>query len=114
MEPETPPPGNGRSPVQELLLAGLGWVTLGAEAADELADELARRVAVERDEMRSAVNDVVAGWRSEARRLGVKQDELADQALRRLGLARRDEVDDLHLRVAQLEHRLRLLEAPRA
>jgi polyhydroxyalkanoate synthesis regulator phasin len=101
---------NGRSPLQELLLAGLGWMTLGAEAVDELADELSRRVTIERDEMRDAVRDVVGSWRAEARRLGARQDELTDQTLKRLGLARREEVDDLHLRVAQLEHRLRLLE----
>ena len=36
-------------------------------------------------------------------------------ALRELGLVTRDEWDDLELRVAQLEHRLRLVEnAPRA
>jgi hypothetical protein len=33
-----------------------------------------------------------------------------ERALGRAGLARREEVEDLALRVAQLEHRLRLLE----
>lgn len=106
----TPAEENGRTPLHELVLAGLGWLSLGVEAADELADELARRVGVERDEMRGAVHDTVASWRAEARKLGAHQDDLAAQALRRLGLARREEVDDLDLRVAQLEHRLRLLE----
>jgi hypothetical protein len=32
--------------------------------------------------------------------------------MRRLGLVRREEADDLALRVAQLEHRVRLLETP--
>lgn len=101
---------DGRS-LDELLLAGLGWVSMTAEAADELADDLARRVGIERDEMRGAVRDMVSSWRAEADRLGVRRSEASDRVLQRLGLARREDVEDLSLRVAQLEHRLRLLEA---
>jgi polyhydroxyalkanoate synthesis regulator phasin len=36
-----------------------------------------------------------------------------ERALAKAGLARREEVEDLALRVAQLEHRLRLLERDR-
>lgn len=97
-------------PLSELLLAGVGWASLGLEAADELADDLARRVGIDRVEMRSAVRDTLASWRNEAERLGVRRDEVVDRALAKAGLARRDEVEDLGLRVAQLEHRLRLLE----
>ncbi len=103
---------NGGRQLHELLLAGLGWLSLGVEAADELAEELAARVGVERGEMRDAVRDTISSWRAEARRVGAHQDELTDQMLRRLGLARREEVDDLQLRMAQLEHRLRLVERP--
>ena len=44
-------------PVSELLLAGIGWASLGLEAVDEVADDLARRVGVGRDAMRDAVRD---------------------------------------------------------
>jgi polyhydroxyalkanoate synthesis regulator phasin len=101
--------GDDRS-VSELLLAGIGWASLGIEAADEMADELARRVGVDRDAMRSAVQDTVASWRAELERLGVRRDEAIERALQKTGLVRREEVDDLALRIAQLEHRLRLLE----
>lgn len=100
---------DGRS-LDELLLAGLGWISMTAEAADELADDLARRVGIERDEMRGAVRDMVSSWRAEADRLGARRSEASDRLLQRLGLARREEVEDLSLRVAQLEHRLKLLE----
>jgi polyhydroxyalkanoate synthesis regulator phasin len=100
--------------VQQLLLAGVGWASEGVEAADAIADDLARRVGVERDTMRAAVRDTVASWRREAERLGLRGDELSDRALGRLGLARRDEIEDLDLRVAQLEHRLQLLEGESA
>jgi polyhydroxyalkanoate synthesis regulator phasin len=98
--------------LEQLLLAGLGWVSLTAEAVEEMADDLARRVGVEPERMRDAVQDVVAGWRREGARLGAMPADASEKALRRLGLVRREEMDDLALRVAQLEHRIRLLEKP--
>ena len=98
--------------LDEILLAGLGWATLTAEAVDDVADDLARRVGIERDTMRDAVRDVFSSWRAEAERLGSFPADASEKALRRLGLVRREEADDLALRVAQLEHRVRLLEKP--
>jgi len=102
--------GRDQRPLSELLLAGLGWATVGIEAVDELADDLARRLGIERDEMRSALRDAIVAWRRDAERLGTRGDEAVERALAKTGLARREEVDDLGLRVAQLEHRLGLLE----
>jgi polyhydroxyalkanoate synthesis regulator phasin len=96
--------------MSELLLAGIGWASMGVEAVEELADDLARRVGVDRQAMRSAMQDTVASWRSELERLGEHRDEAVERALAKAGLARREDVEDLALRVAQLEHRLRLLE----
>lgn len=100
----------GARSVSELLRAGIGFATLGVEAADELADDLARRVGIDRDAMRGAVRDTLQAWRSEADRLGVRRDEAMERAFAKAGLVRREEYDDLALRVAQLEHRIRLLE----
>jgi polyhydroxyalkanoate synthesis regulator phasin len=105
--------GAERGLLEQLLLAGVGWASLTADAADDLADDLARRVGIDRDEMRAAVRDALTGWRREAARLGVHRGEARERALGRLGLVRREEHDDLALRVAQLEHRLRLLERER-
>jgi polyhydroxyalkanoate synthesis regulator phasin len=96
--------------VSELLLAGVGLASLGAEVADRLADDISRRVGIERDAMRDAVRDTFAAWRSEAERLGAHRDDVVERSLRKAGVARREELEDLELRVAQLEHRLRLLE----
>ena len=104
------PADDGPRPVSELLLAGIGFASLGLEAADELADDLARRVGVDRDAMRGAVRDTLQAWRTESDRLGVRRDEAFERALAKAGLVRREEMDDLALRVAQLEHRIRLLE----
>ena len=99
--------------VSELLLAGIGWASLSVEALEEMADDLARRVGVDRDAMRDALGDTVASWRAELDRLGDRRDEALERTFARTGLARREEVEDLALRVAQLEHRLRLLERDR-
>jgi polyhydroxyalkanoate synthesis regulator phasin len=100
-----------RGPIETALLAGVGWASLTAEAADELADDLARRIGVERDELRRAVRDAFASWRRDAERAARRREEALERLVKRLQLARRDEIDDLNLRVAQLEHRLRLLES---
>jgi polyhydroxyalkanoate synthesis regulator phasin len=109
----SPEPANEPRPVSELLLAGIGWASMSVEAMEETADDLARRVGVDRDAMRDAVRDTVASWRAELERLGARRDEALERALAKTGLVRREEVEDLALRVAQLEHRLRLLERDR-
>jgi polyhydroxyalkanoate synthesis regulator phasin len=96
--------------VEELMLAGIGWLSLTAEAVDDMADDLARRVGVDAAKMREAVQDVVASWKRDAERAASVPGEATERTLKRLGVVRRDELDDLALRVAQLEHRVRLLE----
>jgi polyhydroxyalkanoate synthesis regulator phasin len=108
------PRSDGPRPVSELLFAGIGLASLGAEVADELADDLARRMGLDRDAMRGAVQDTFAAWRAEAERLGERRDDVVDRSLEKAGIVRREAIDDLELRVAQLEHRLRLLEDDRA
>ena len=63
-----------------------------------------------------AVEELFAELPSRARGGKEKLSEQATAALRSLvddlGLVMRDEIEELELRVAQLEHRLKLLEAP--
>ena len=108
------PRSDSPRPVSELLFAGLGIASLGAEVADELADDLARRMGLDRDAVRGAVRDTFAAWRAEAEQLGARRDEVVDRSLEKAGIARREAIEDLELRVAQLKHRLRLLEDDRA
>lgn len=107
--------GSDRGTVETLTLAGIGGLALLAQRADDLADELGRRLGVERDEMRTAISDVIESWRREAGRLGEGTGATAAKVVSDLGVASRAAVDDLELRVAQLEHRVKLLErSPRA
>jgi polyhydroxyalkanoate synthesis regulator phasin len=99
-----------RGPLETLGLAGVGAIALVAQHADELATELGTRLGVERDEVRSAIADVLDSWRREAVRLGESGGNMAARAASELGTASREAVEDLELRVAQLEHRVRLLE----
>jgi polyhydroxyalkanoate synthesis regulator phasin len=103
-------PGNDRGTLETLALAGLGAVALAAGRADELADELAGRLGIERDEVREALKDVLESWRREAGRVGERTSDAASKVAEELGVASRGAVDGLALRVAQLEHRLKLLE----
>lgn len=102
-----------RSLLERLALAGIGAVALTAERADALADELAERGSVQRDEARSTIEELRTRWRGDAVRLGERGGARASGFLRELGLVTRADVDELELRIAQLEHRLRLVEARR-
>ena len=102
-------------PVRRLALALVGAVALTAERADELADTLAERGGMSKDEVRAWIDEATTRWRGDAVRVGERAGATLHGALRELGLVTRDEWDELELRVAQLEHRLRLLESrPRA
>ena len=63
-----------------------------------------------KEEVRTWIDEATARWRGDAARLGERAGATLHDVLRDLGLVTRDEWDELELRVAQLEHRLRLLE----
>jgi polyhydroxyalkanoate synthesis regulator phasin len=66
------------------------------------------------DELRSLFDDLGSRGRGDAVRVGEGTKRRVQELARELGLVTRDEWDELELRVAQLEHRLRLLEDPPA
>ena len=91
-------------------LAALGAVALTADRADALADELAKAGGMRRDETREVIEQATRRWRGEAVRIGEKTGAGLEGVFRQLGLVTRAEHEELELRVAQLEHRLRLVE----
>jgi polyhydroxyalkanoate synthesis regulator phasin len=62
------------------------------------------------DEARSLFDDATGRWRGDALRLGEGTRRKLQELAREIGLVTRDDWDELELRVAQLEHRLRLIE----
>jgi polyhydroxyalkanoate synthesis regulator phasin len=104
--------GTLRELLGQLGLAAVGAVSLTAERADRLADELAARGGMRREEARSIIEDMTGRWRAEASRVGERTSGALDDLFSNLGLVTRDDYEELELRVAQLEHRLKLLEPP--
>ena len=64
--------------------------------------------------LRQLVDELAAQLRSGVEKFGDLPQETGERIARELGLVRREELDSLELRLAQLEHRLRLLENPTA
>jgi polyhydroxyalkanoate synthesis regulator phasin len=97
-------------PVKRFALALVGAVALTAERADELADALASRGGMSRDDVRTWIDEATTRWRGDAVRVGEKAGATVNGVLHELGLVTREEWDELELRLAQLEHRMRLVE----
>ena len=62
------------------------------------------------DELRALLDEFAARWRGDAVPVGEGRRHRLRDLFRELGLVTRDDWDELELRVAQLEHRMRLLE----
>ena len=95
---------------EEMLLAGVGAVALTKERTDELVGELAGKGKLTQEDARDLVDEVMRRWRGDALRLGERASWTFASFFRELGLVTRREYEELELRLAQLEHRLRLVE----
>jgi polyhydroxyalkanoate synthesis regulator phasin len=102
--------GGLRDLAEEILLAGVGAVAITKERADELVGELTQKGRLTQDDARDLVDEVVGRWRGDALRVGERASSSLGSFFRELGLVTRLEYEELELRLAQLEHRLRLVE----
>jgi hypothetical protein len=93
-------PGNGVPP-------GAG---AGPEPERDPLERLVGAVGPRLDELRSLVEEAGSRWRGDAVRVGEGTRQRLRDVFRELGLVTREDWDELELRVAQIEHRLRLLE----
>lgn len=91
-------------------LAAIGAVALTAERADALADELSRTGGIRREEAREVIEQTIHRWRGEAVRFTERAGAGLDGFFQQLGLVARSDFEELELKIAQLEHRLRLVE----
>jgi polyhydroxyalkanoate synthesis regulator phasin len=99
-----------RELAEEVFLAGVGAVALTKERSDELVSELSRKGKLTQDDARELVDEVMGRWRGDAVRVGERASNTLASFFRELGLVTRREHEELELRLAQLEHRLRLIE----
>ncbi len=109
-EPADPNGGFLREAVERLLLAGIGAVALTKERVDELAGDISSRGQLTRDEARDAINESLHRWRGDAVRMSERASTSVTSVIGELGLVTRREWEELELRLAQVEHRLRLVE----
>jgi polyhydroxyalkanoate synthesis regulator phasin len=85
----------------------------GAGAPSPEQDLVTRAVGLlglRMDEARSLVDEATSRWRGDVLRIGEGSRQRLRDVFRELGVVTRDDWDELELRVAQLEHRIRLLE----
>jgi len=80
------------------------------DAERDALDRIVTMLGLRLDEARSLLDDVTSRWRGDAIRVGEGTKRRVQDTARELGLVTREEWDELELRVAQIEHRLRLLE----
>jgi polyhydroxyalkanoate synthesis regulator phasin len=102
--------GRMRDLAEEILLAGVGALALTKNRADELVDELSTKGRLTQEDARELVDDLTGRWRGDALRMGERASSTLSGVFRELGLVTRREHEELELRLAQLEHRLRLIE----
>jgi len=102
---------SSRELLERLALAGIGAVALTADRAEELARDLTGRGELRRDEARQTIEEAMTRWRGDATRLTERAGASLQSVFDQLGLISREVHDELELRVAQLEHRLRLAES---
>ena len=99
-----------REAAERLVLAAVGTVGLTADRVEQLADALAARGGITRADARIVIDEVSARWRGEALRVSEAAQGRAHGLIRAAGAVAREEFEELELRLAQLEHRVRLLE----
>jgi polyhydroxyalkanoate synthesis regulator phasin len=96
--------------IERTFLAGMGAAAVTKDRIQELVEELVTKGQMNADEGREVVDRLVARSRDEARSVLKKADSSLHAAYKELGLGSRGDLEDLLMRVEQLEHRVALLE----
>lgn len=106
-----------RSSLEQAVLLSIGAASLTRERAEAAVADLVRRGQIGGDEGRLIVERLLARVRGEgaaASGLFGRIEEGLQGAMREVGVVTRSELEDILLRLAELEHRLGLLERPPA
>jgi len=81
------------------------------DVLERVAAELSAAGNLGIEEARTLVDELANRWRGDVVRAGERVGAAADGMFHEVGLVTREDFDELELRLAQLEHRLRLLES---
>ena len=103
-----------RDAIEQTILVSIGAASLTRERAQAVVDELVRRGTLGAEEGRAMVDRLMVRVRGEAGTSpGVvgRVEEGLRGLMREVGVATQPEIDDIELRLAALEHRMKLLES---
>lgn len=104
-----------RAGIEQAVLLSIGAASLTRERAEAAVADLVRRGQIGGDEGRLVVERLLARVRGEgaaASGLVGRIEGGLQGAMREVGVVTRPELEDVLLRLAELEHRIRLLERP--
>lgn len=99
-----------RDLIERTFLVGVGAAAFTKDRVQSLVDEFVHRGELSTEEGRDLVDRLVSRSRDEARSAMKKADSSLQSVLQDVGLASRRELEDLQVRVRQMEHRIALLE----
>jgi polyhydroxyalkanoate synthesis regulator phasin len=102
-----------RDAIERTILLSVGAASLTRERAEAVVADFVRRGELAGDEARAMVDRLMTRVRGESAQGSGLIDRLEGGlrgALREVGVVTRAELEDVLLRLAELEHRLRLLE----
>ncbi len=100
-----------RDLIERTFLIGVGAAAFTKDRVQELVGEFVKRGELTGDEGREMVDSLLARSRDEARSAMKRADSSLQGALRDFGVTTRRELEELEMRVRQIEHRVALLEA---
>lgn len=92
-------------------LMALGAAVLTKEMAESLGKELVGKGEGATSEGRKLIDETVAQAKEQTRTLKTHFDETLQSNFQEMGLVTGDQVEEMKLKIAQLEHRIGLLEA---
>lgn len=102
--------GGLRDIIQRTLMLGIGAAALTVDRVQAVTDEFVRRGQLTAEEGREMVEDLTSSSRKQTRTVIRRLDSSMQGTYRELGLATRQELEDLDFRLRQVEHRIGLLE----
>ena len=96
--------------IERAFLAGMGAAAITKDRIQDLVQELVTKGQINADEGREVVDRLAARSREEARSVLKKADSSLHNAYRGLGIGSKQDLEELTMRIEQLDHRVRLLE----
>jgi len=101
-----------REAVEQAIFVAVGAASLTRDRAQAIVDDLVRRGQMTDEEGRVTVENLMAKVKASGDGQGIvgRIEGGVHGLLRELGIAQRDDIADVDQRIAELEHRIRLLE----